>query len=251
MDYFISSALYELERAQEHYSERLVLVPNAGTLSYYHKPELPAPTLSRTDFGLSDKEHVYFCPQTLFKMHPKMDDVFAGIAQRDPDARIVLIEPAHRHMRDALEERLKHRLPEAAFSKIYFIKRLKHADYLRLMSCADVMLDTVHFNGQNTNLEAFSLRIPVVTWPGTMQRERHTVGMYKAMGEALFADLIASDAEDYAAKAVRIACEPMHRATLQARIEHHSDVLYANNDFIRAVEEILIRAVEDSDRKTD
>ncbi len=180
-----------------------------------------------------------------------MEDIFEGIAQRDPDAPIVLIEPAHRHMRDALEDRLKHRLPEAAYSKISFIKRLKYADYLRLMSCADVMLDTVHFNGQNTNLEAFSLCIPVVTWPGIMQRERHTIGMYKAMGEALFTDLIASDAEDYAAKAVRVACEPAHRAMLQALIEHHSDVLYKNNDFIRAVEKILIHTVEDSDRRAD
>ncbi len=62
MDYFISSTLYELEGAQEHYSERLVLVPNAGTLSYYHKPELPAPPASRTEFGLSSQEHCVLLP---------------------------------------------------------------------------------------------------------------------------------------------------------------------------------------------
>ncbi len=234
MDYFISSDLYEIEGAQAHYTEQLVLLPNAGTLSYYYKPEQPA-AASRNEFGLDDDMHLYFCPQTLFKMHPDMDEVFFGILARDPLARIVLIEPAQTHMRQALEKRWKTR-GSAGADRIVFIKRLLHADYLRLMSCADVMLDTVHFNGQNTNLEAFSLGIPVVTWPGAMQRERHTIGMYKAMGEESFSELIAASTADYAEKAVNVATDKKLRSDLQARIAQHCDVLYENMDFVRSCE---------------
>src|SRR3569623_549327 len=76
MDYFLSSSLYELERAQTHYSEKLLLVENAGTLSYYHPPILPAEPAARAALGLRDDEHLYFCPQPLFKNHTNMDRIF-------------------------------------------------------------------------------------------------------------------------------------------------------------------------------
>ncbi|WP_081583506.1 tetratricopeptide repeat protein [Noviherbaspirillum massiliense] len=238
MDYFISSELYEPENAQDDYSEKLVLIPNAGTLSYYYRPLPPAEAMLRSEFGLDESDHIYFCPQTLFKIHPDMDAVFAGIVQRDAQARIVLIEPKDAFFRQALEKRFQ-TMPHAASERIQFIKRMPHAAYLRLMSCADVMLDTIHFNGQNTNLEAFSIGIPVVTWPGTMQRARHTLGMYKKMGEDLFADLIAESADDYADKAVKVASDQAHRETLQARIASRRSMLYEDIEFVRSCERLF------------
>lgn len=234
MDYFISSALYETEGAEAHYSERLLQLPNAGTLAYYYRPTSEGEA-RRTDFGLPEDARLYFCPQTLFKIHPAMDDVFFGILARDPQARIVLIEPAAAHMRPALERRWAAR-QQAGGERIAFVKRLPHADYLRLMRCVDVMLDTVHFNGQNTNLEAFSFGLPVVTWPSTLQRGRHTLGMYRAMGSDDFRSCIALGAEDFAEKAVRIASDAALRRMLQEAIARRSGVLYENAGIIRAFE---------------
>src|SRR3569623_3346268 len=150
MDYFLSSSLYELERAQTHYSEKLLLVENAGTLSYYHPPILPAEPAARAAFGLRDDEHLYFCPQTLFKIHPDMDRIFAAITERDPKARIVLIDPKQGALRAAQEKSFA-RMPAAARERISFVARMQHVRYLQLMQCTDEMLNTVHFNGQNTN----------------------------------------------------------------------------------------------------
>lgn len=240
MDYFLSSSLYELEGAQEHYSEQLVLVENAGTLSYYHLPTLPAESAARAAFGLRDDEHLYFCPQTLFKIHPDMDRIFAAITERDPKARIVLIDPKQGALRAALEKRFA-RMPAAARERISFVERMPHVRYLQLMQCADVMLDTVHFNGQNTNLEAFSMALPVITLPGVMQRERHTAGMLAAMGHELAQDLQASDSDDYADKAVSMATNPAAREDVRRRIAAARAVLYRNEAFIRACEAVFLR----------
>ena len=240
MDYFLSSSLYEIEGAQEHYSEKLVLVEEAGTLSYYHPPALPEKKAARAAFGLREDEHLYFCPQTLFKIHPDMDRIFLAITERDPKARIVLIDPGQTVLRAALEKRFA-RMPAAAIEKMTFVSRMPHAQYLQLMQCADVMLDTVHFNGQNTNLEAFSLGIPVITLPGSMQRERHTFGMIAAMGHGLIGDLVAADGEDYAAKAVRMAGDKAARDTVCRKIAAARQVLYLNEDFIRQCENVFMR----------
>jgi predicted O-linked N-acetylglucosamine transferase (SPINDLY family) len=232
MDYFISSDNYELAGAQQHYSERLITLPDAGTLSYYYRPARPATPRSKESFGFGPTDRIYLCPQTLFKVHPAMDELFLGILEADPDARIVLIEPAATHLRKALECRLQPVLGELA-GRVVYLKSLPYEEYLSLIQCADVMLDTLHFNGQNTSLEALSLNIPVVTLPGTMQRERHTYGMYAAMR---FTELVAGTKEDYVQLAVRVVNDTAFRNHCQSRIAESASVLFENANFVRNCE---------------
>jgi predicted O-linked N-acetylglucosamine transferase (SPINDLY family) len=239
MDYFISSSLYEPDDAQEDYSEKLVMLPGMGTLAYYYRPAMSGQA-DRRDFGLNGDEHVYLCPQALFKLHPDMDDVLLEIVERDSRARIVLIEPALRHMRTAIEARMTKLSPKLG-ERMTFIKSVPHTDYLRLLSCADVMLDTLHFNGQNTSLEGLAMGIPIVTLPGSLQRSRHTCGMYRAMN---FMDLVADSKSDYAAKAVAVATDPAFRAHCQARIAESAGALYENTAFVRHCEEAFVNMVE-------
>jgi len=233
IDYFLSSDLYEPDGAKEHYSERLVLVPGAGTLSYYYRP--PAPSGRK---HLQEDAHVYFCAQALFKVHPDMDAIFAGIVRADPAARIVLIDPQDEELRPALERRLG-----SLMQRVQFVPALPYADFLSLLECSDVVLDTPHFNGQNTSLEAFAVGAPVVTLPGALQRGRHTAGMYRAMG---FHDLVAKSGEEYVALAVRLATDPAFRRHCRERIAATRDVLYENKAFVRGCEaafrEMLARA---------
>ncbi|MBC7779722.1 MAG: tetratricopeptide repeat protein, partial [Proteobacteria bacterium] len=65
MDWFVSGDLYEPADSQSHYSERLHLLENAGTLAYYYRPELKLEA-SRARYGLPDEVTLYVCPQTLF-----------------------------------------------------------------------------------------------------------------------------------------------------------------------------------------
>lgn len=234
MDYFLSSALYETASSGDYYSEQLITLPNQGTLAYYYRPHMPD-SFHRGDFGLMDEDHVYLCPQTLFKLHPDMDDIFLEIVRRDPSARIVLIEPPQRHMRNQIEKRLG-RLSEDLLVKVRFIGRMDHTQYLRLICCADVLLDTLHFNGQNTSLEGFAMGVPIVTLPGELHRSRHTYGMYRAME---IMDLVAESVEDYVAKAVAVASDPAFRSRVSSRIAAAAPVLYENQQFITECERVF------------
>lgn len=241
MDYFISSENYELAGAQEHYSERLVTLPDAGTLSYYYRPPKPAAPRSKESFGFCPKDRIYLCPQTLFKVHPDMDELFLGILEGDPDAKIILIEPSATHLRKALECRMRPVLGELA-ERVVYLKSLPYEDYLSLIQCADVMLDTLHFNGQNTSLEALSLNIPVVTLPGTMQRERHTYGMYAAMR---FTELVAGTKEEYVQLAVRVVNDMAFRNHCQSRIAESASVLFENANFVRNCEAAFCEMIQE------
>ena len=39
---------------------------------------------ARSEFGLSDADHVYMIPQSIFKMHPDYDHVLLDLLQKDP-----------------------------------------------------------------------------------------------------------------------------------------------------------------------
>ena len=128
--------------------------------------------------------------------------------------------------------------------RIVFVPRLRKDDYLNLISLADVMLDTVHFNGMNTSLEAFAVGTPAVTLPASFQRGRHTQAMYRRMG---LADLIAGDADSYVEQAVRLANDAAHRAEISRRISANSAVLFEDANVVREFERFFMAAVQEAE----
>ena len=170
-----------------------------------------------------------------------MDEIFKRISELDDKARFVFIDPIDAEMKPALTNRIINKYPELE-SKLIFIKHIEnHTEYMQLLKCADVVLDPIYFNGQNTDLEAFSLNLPIITVPTALQRGRHTLGMYKQMG---FLDLVAQSPDDYADLAVKTACDPNFSARCKSEISKRKHVLYENIDFIRNLEKALIQMIE-------
>ena len=95
------------------------------------------------------------------------------------------------------------------------------------------MLDTIHFNGMNSSLEALATGTPVVTLPTSLQRGRHTQAMYRTMQ---MQECIAASAEEYAATAVRIGTDSDYRRHLQQTILERNEILYCNRAVTREFE---------------
>ena len=222
MDYFVSSELFEPADAQAHYSERLVLLKDAGTLAYYHRPNVQAGR--REEFGLPGETNLYVCPQSLFKFHPQFDALLGAILRGDPRGRLVLIDGAAPALRERLQARLGAAFADVA-ERIVFLPRQSGAAFSRLVAACDVMLDTLHFNGMNTSLEAFAAGTPVVTLPAALQRGRHTAAMYRAMG---LEHAVAKNADDYVRVAIALAHDAERRRSLRREILARNDALFEN-----------------------
>ena len=239
MDYFISNDLFEPQGAETHYSERLFQLHDLGTLAYYYRPQSALPVKSRGALGLPQEGRIYLCPQTLFKLHPDFDDIAVDILRRDPLGHLVLIRQGVPNWADLTWRRLERLAPDIA-GRIRFVPPQPGADFLALLAAADIVLDTVHFNGMNTSLEALSVGTPVVTLPSDQQRGRHTQGMYRKMG---LTECIAADAADYASIALRIAGDRAYRQDLSRRILERNVVLYEDIAVVREFERFFETAV--------
>ncbi|MBI3147854.1 MAG: tetratricopeptide repeat protein [Betaproteobacteria bacterium] len=228
MDYFVSSANFEPPGAAAHYSERLFELNGVGTLAYYYRPRLQAPAKSRAELGLSQSRRIYLCPQSLFKFHPEIDGLLAAVLRQDPEGEIALVEGRVPHRVARLRERFECAFPDLA-PRLRFLPGLNEADFLNLVAVSDVMLDTIHFNGMNTSLEAFAMGTPVVTWPRAFQRGRHTAGMYRRMG---LEDCVAHDAGEFVAFALRLGLDRDFRATTRERILDRCALLFEEEQVV-------------------
>jgi predicted O-linked N-acetylglucosamine transferase (SPINDLY family) len=242
MDYFISNDLFEPPDAAQHYTEKLFLLHDLPTLAYYYRPEIPPAPADRAEFGLHEKDHVYCCPQALMKVHPEFDAVLGAILRRDPEGIIVLVGGGYVEYTDQVRERLARTVGDV-IGRILFLDAMPYPRYLQLLVSADVCLDTLHFNGMNSSLEAFAASTPIVTLPGRLQRGRHTQAMYRKMG---ILECIAKDAKDYVDIAVRLGTDREYAASIRNRIRALSGVLYEDRRVVAEFERFFVQAVREA-----
>ena len=91
------------------------------------------------------------------------------------------------------------------------------------MSRVDAVLDSLDFSGGITSLECLAQGLPIVTLPGACLRGRQTSAMLRRIG---LDELVARDAEDYVAIALRLCRDSAWRRTLQERIATNAGVLF-------------------------
>jgi protein O-GlcNAc transferase len=237
VDYFLSSVDLEPSGAEGHYTERLVRLPHLT--NYYYKPTPSRSTPSKSDFGLSPEAHLYVCPQSLFKLHPENDIVFAEILRQDPRAAILMLEGTDSTWNDLLRARQRRSMGALA-ERIQFIPYQPLPAFRQLLALAEVMLDPLHFGGGDTSYEGFAVGTPIVTLPGGFLRSRLTYAMYRAMG---LTECIATDAADYSARAIRLGTDSAWRRQVRGQILAANGALYENSVAVRELEAFFAEAV--------
>jgi predicted O-linked N-acetylglucosamine transferase (SPINDLY family) len=235
IDLFLSSDLQEPPDADDHYGERLVRLPGAPT--YYERPSLPSPLKPRASFGLPDGRPLYFCAQTLIKIHPEMDVLFAAILEGEPDGLLVLPGGYNPRLADHLRARFAESLGPLA-NRVRFLPALSHLDFMNVMALADVSLDTRPFGGGNTSWQAIAAGTPIVTWPGRFLRGRYTQALYRRAGAT---DTVVDSAEAYVEMALRLARDHAFRAAVQRRVEAGAVHIFADRTHVDGLADALRR----------
>ncbi|MBP2233415.1 putative O-linked N-acetylglucosamine transferase (SPINDLY family) [Azospirillum agricola] len=195
--------------ADRRHSERLLRL-DGGFLCYHPlgpTPDpLPAPLLSRGQVSFGS-----------FNALPKLNAATAGLW-----ARVLAAVPGSRLVLKAapLADAGMRRRVEGLFAAqgigadrlTLLCHSPNHFSHLNAYGEIDIALDPIPYNGTTTTCEALWMGVPVLTLPG----DRHAA----RVGASLLttADLtgwIAADEEDFVAKAVALAVDPDHLATVR------------------------------------
>ncbi len=241
IDYYLSSDLMEPKNAREHYTEKLVRLPN---LSIYYTPlAIENKAISKKDLGISDNEIMFWCCQSLFKYLPNHDDIFPRIAKELTNAKFVFIQNESKNVTEVFRQRLSNAFQALRLSErdyCIFLPPMDTQTFNNTAAIADVFLDSIGWSGCNSTLEAIAHNIPVVTLPGELMRGRHSLAILKMMG---IEEAIASSKEEYVQIAIRLGRDTEYRQYISQLIAQNKHKLYGDLEPIRALEEFLRNVV--------
>ena len=227
VDWFVSTEYWDPPGAEADYTERLWRLPSVATPAYYPKPvEMPG---GRSQIPEPWEGPRYFCPQSLYKLHPDLDPLFRDILEADSGARLYLMRSPRPGWNALLMDRLQ-KVMGAGFSRIVWLETMSRADYLATLLAADVILDTLHFSGGNTSLEALGMGRPVVTMAGRTMRSRFTAGLYQAMG---LPEAVSSSSKEYVQRAIDLGQNMSLRLNFARQISDRNVVLFEDPQVIR------------------
>ncbi len=242
IDYFISSAVAEPDNAQEHYSEKLLLLPGIGV--NYLKPVIPSALLTKTrrDFQLRDDAVVYLCIQYAYKYLPDQDHLLAQIAKQVPNAQFVFLTENNFIAAD-LQRRLDRSFSAASLTaKDYcvLLPAVERFTYWNLSLLGDVFLDSIGWSGGVSTFEAIACRLPVVTLPGEFMRGRQSYAILTELGVT---DTIAKSAAEYVQIAVQLGTDRRWRDNIVHRMAANYSLVYSDIRCVRALEDFYARTV--------
>jgi CRISPR-associated protein Csy1 len=119
--------------------------------------------------------------------------------------------------------------PEA---QLVLLPMTDRSRFLAICAACDVMVDTPHWSGGNTTLDALTCGLPVVTVPGAMMRGRQSFGMLRQLG---LHELIATQAQEQADLATAIAGDPPRRRAIVRQIGDRLPALLSGSDALSAL----------------
>lgn len=238
LDGYVSAEAFEPADAQQHYSEKLHVLPRLGCsyLPYGTRPLSP----DLGQWGIAAGDKVLVAPGVAFKYGPGEDALWAQIARRCAPCKIVFFRGNDDHAA-RLEQRLRRAFAAAGVdfdAHVRFLPWQSQAGFFGLLQRADVFLDTVGFSGFNTAMQAVECGTPIVAWEGRFMRGRFASSILRAMQ---MDEWVADTHEAYADKVARLCADADLRKKVRAQVAQRRAALYEDKGSVDAFGALLER----------
>lgn len=238
IDHALVPDVLEPVDADAHYHERLVRLPGLGHGLAPPPPVASSPPtagLRRDDPGAIE----ILCAQSVFKLLPAQDAVFARILRGLPTARLHLtplvpdeaIAELRARMRPAFE-----REGVDPDTRVVVHGRMPLERFRALAAACDFGLDTLGWSGGMSALDLLPLGLPIVAIEGPTMRSRQTAALLRWLDTP---EPIARDAADMVEVALRLGRDAALRERLRGQLRGRAPRLYARADTQQALADFL------------
>lgn len=249
MNYFISWGEAEIDTAQVHYTEKLMLLRKGYMHQYYeHRVNNDGISnisgksykdISRETFKqyITSDGNWYVCMQKPFKLHPEFDIMLEKIALTDINAKIILHDIDEQENKSVFLKRYK-----KFINKVYFIPALPHHELIGLYNVSDVILDSYYAGGCTTTREALEIGAPVVTLPGKYLGGRWSLAYYNIIGVT---ELIAATKDEYVKIALKCGIDKEYNNLIKEKILQNINKIFYSEEAVNSWIQIFKEIIED------
>ena len=242
IDYYISSSLLETSNSDKFYTEKLIKLPGLGC--YYEPPTLDSSEVDFIHNGVNQNSPKLLCLGAPNKFSPLYDWVFIEIIRRLEDCQLIFMNDAY-GASEILKKRLRDRIEDAGiiFDKhVVFVPQQSRQGFSALMKSSDLLLDSIGFSGFNTTMQAIGCGLPVITREGKFMRTRSASAILRALE---IEELITKTEKEYIDLIEKIITDRSFFYQIKCRIKDQENVLYRNEDAVRALEEFFENVISD------
>lgn len=211
IDYIIADRVLIPEEAQQHYTEKIVYLPNSYQVNDARR-EISGRIFTREECGLPEEGFIYCCFNNNFKIMPEMFETWMRVLKNVPGSYLWLLEDNPTAVKNLRKEAERRGVNE---NRLIFAKRIPLPEHLSRHRLADVFLDTLPYNAHTTASDALWAGLPVLTCIGTSFAGRVAASLLNAMG---LQELIAQTRQQYETKAIELATEPGMLAAIRKKL---------------------------------
>ena len=258
IDYFVSADCMEhpfrtrMPSSDEPYSEQVVLLGGQG-IWYDRFPDsaheylrsinytgvAPQPSWSRADFGLEDGWFVFFCPQSVFKMHPLFDSVLRAVVALGSHVHVVVTGGRRATWTKAYLARLLAVLGPVLAPRLHMVERVSSERFIDLLRLSDALLHPFPFDGSRTSADGIFAGVPVLTLPAEQLRGRMGAAFYRSMN---LPQLVARNVSEYLLIARRLCSDRDFYRSVKSAIEQRSYLIWENMEYPLEWAQFLLKA---------
>ncbi|HUC52119.1 MAG TPA: tetratricopeptide repeat protein [Xanthobacteraceae bacterium] len=211
-DYIVADATVIPQEHFEFYSEKIVHLPGAF-MANDDKRAVAERRPSRAELQLPQNGFVFCSFNQPYKIEPIMFDVWMRLLKAIDGSVLWLKDngsTATGNLRLEAERR------GVAPERLVFAPSLPDiADHLARQGCADLFLDTLHYNAHTTASDALWTGVPVLTCLGRAFAGRVAASLVRAVG---LPELVTQSLADYEALALKLAREPALLAATRTKL---------------------------------
>lgn len=210
-DYAIADAVVVPDADRQWHSEAIVHLPDSYLPTDRHRVVGSRP-FTRAECGLPEGRFVFVCFNHCHKILPDSFARWMRILRGVEGSVLWLLDCNPLATANLRAQAERHGI---AADRLVFAPRLAHEDHLSRHRCADLMLDSLPYNGHTTTTDTLWAGLPVLTqmgqtWPG------------RAAASALLAlnlpELVVGDSAAYEQRAVELAHRPDALAAIRQRL---------------------------------
>jgi predicted O-linked N-acetylglucosamine transferase (SPINDLY family) len=198
-DYLVADQIMIPEENQQHYSEKIIYLPNFQVNDSKESP--PEVFFTRQDLGLPEKGFVFCCFNNTYKITPTTFDSWARIL-KNVKGSVLIIFADNKSAKESLTKEIT--LREVKPERLIFGESLSRPEYLARYRVADLFLDTLPYNAGTTASDALRMGLPVLTLKGNSYPSRMAASIVSAVN---LPELITTSQQEYESLAIELATD--------------------------------------------
>jgi predicted O-linked N-acetylglucosamine transferase (SPINDLY family) len=214
IDYLIADKTLIPTQSQQHYSEKIVYLPDSYQVNDRHRV-IASTQFTRQELGLPEDAFVFCCFNNNFKITPDVFDSWVRILKAVDTSVLWLFQDNSIAAMNLHKEAALRGIDPA---RLIFATRMELPEHLARHKAADLFLDTLPYNAHTTASDALWAGLPVLTCMGESFAGRVAASLLNAIG---LPELVTETRTDYEALAIELAKDPAKLKKIKEKLQHN------------------------------